>query len=104
MLLCGASLNGVPCYNHLACPCGVLWWSDIGFRALCLCTIIFKPVFKDFWMQRLKVNLCLKTLNQKDGKALQKFLEFDTSVNILCRFTINRTLCCVPQNGGCLST
>ena len=48
VLLCGGLLNGVPCCNCLACTCGVLLWSGIGFRVHCLCSIISKRVFKTF--------------------------------------------------------
>ena len=39
--------------------------------------------------------LCLQTLLPKDGKALQKFLEFDTSVNIIGRFTVECVFGCL---------
>ena len=75
MLLCGASLNGVHYCNRLACPCGVLLWSGIGFRALCLCSIVSKRAFIALWIQILTENLCFQTLSQKNGEALHKFLE-----------------------------
>ena len=46
-------------------------------------------------MQILKKALCLQTLSQKYGEALQKILKFDTGCNIFCRFTENRELCCL---------
>ena len=52
----------------------------------------------------MKKALCLQTLSQKDGEALHKFLEFDIGMNIFCRFTANRALCCLPLNVGCFFT
>ena len=86
MFLCGASLNGVPCCNHLACPCGVLLWSAINFQALCLCSIVFKWVFKVFWVQIPKGILWFQMLSRKDGEALQKFSDFDTGSTFSAAF------------------
>ena len=78
MLLCGVSLNGIHCCIRLACPCGVLLWSGIGLRELLLHSIMSKRVFKVLWARILKKTFCFQTLCEKDGEALQKFLEFDT--------------------------
>ena len=104
VLLCDASLNGTHRCNRLACPCGVLFGSGIGFRALLLCSLVSKRVFKVFWTQVRKNALCLQTLSRKDGEALQKFSKFDTGVSILCRFIVNCVLSCLTRNAGCLFT
>ena len=36
----------------------------------------------------------LQTLCQKDDEVLQKLMEFDTSVNIVCRFTVEYVFGC----------
>ena len=82
MLLCGASLNGIHCCIRLACPCGVLLRNGIGLRELLLRSIVSKRVFEVLWARILKKTLSFQTLCEKDGEALQKFLEFDTRVNI----------------------
>ena len=46
-------------------------------------------------MQILKKSVCLQTLSQKDGEALQKLSKFDTGVTIVCRFTVNHVLSCL---------
>ena len=49
-------------------------------------------------------NFVFADTKSEDGEALQKFSEFDTGVNIFCRFTGNRALCFLPRNAGCLFT
>ena len=48
--------------------------------------------------------LILQTLCQKDGKALQRFLDFDTRVNIVGRCTVECVFGCLPRSAGCLFT
>ena len=55
-------------------------------------------------MQILKKAVCLQSLSRKDGEALQKFLEFDTIVNIVCRLTVKCVFCCLLQKAGSLLT
>ena len=39
-------------------------------------------------MQIQKKAVFLQSLSQKDGEALQRFLKFDTRVNIVCHFIV----------------
>ena len=51
-------------------------------------SFVFKRAFKVISTQILKKAVCLQSLSRKDGEALQKFLEFDTRVNIVCRLIV----------------
>ena len=48
--------------------------------------------------------LCLQALRRKDNEALRKISEFDTRVDIICCFTLNCVLCCLPQIVDCWFT
>ena len=63
---------------------------------------MLKVLFKVLRTRILNKKLFLQTLCQKDGEALQKFLKFDTRLNIVGRFTVECVFGCLLRNLGCL--